>query len=88
MNTLITDCIEDHAPLKRTKTTRPPAPWLQKDDLRNLQQQRETLRQQAHETKSDSVWQAFRNVRILLKKKMKEARHAVIHQQSVIIVKT
>ena len=25
---LITECIERHAPLKRTKITRPPAPWL------------------------------------------------------------
>lgn len=42
MNTLITDWIEAHAPLKRTKLTRPPAPWLHKDDLRKLPQRRST----------------------------------------------
>ena len=69
MNTLITDWIEAHAPLKRTELTRPPAPWLHKDDLRKLPQRRNTLRQQAHETNSESIWQAFRDVRNLLEKK-------------------
>ena len=28
LNKLILDCIDRHAPLKRIKFTRPPAPWM------------------------------------------------------------
>ena len=35
-NTLIIECIENHAPLKRMKITRPPAPWLHQDEIRSL----------------------------------------------------
>ena len=45
------------------------ARWLDKDDLRKRPQRRNTLRQQAHETNSESIWQAFRDVRNLLEKK-------------------
>ena len=27
-NRLVTECIDRHAPLKRSKVTRPPTPWL------------------------------------------------------------
>ena len=27
-NSLVTECIDRHAPIKRIKCTRPPAPWL------------------------------------------------------------
>ena len=55
MNSLIRDCIDRHAPLGRTKVTRPPAPWLQTDEIRQLQSERDHLRKQAHENGSEAT---------------------------------
>ena len=52
---LITECIERHAPLKRTKITRPPAPWLQEEEIKSLQNQRDLLRHKAHSTKTQDI---------------------------------
>ena len=71
MNSLIRDCIDRHAPLKRTKVTRPPAPWLQTDDIRLLQSERDHLRKQAHENGSEASWNAFREVRNKIKSVVK-----------------
>ena len=40
-NTLFGECIERHAPLKRMKVTRPAAPWMNSDQIRKLQVERE-----------------------------------------------
>ena len=37
LNKLILDCIDRHAPLKRTKFTRPPASWMKQLDIIELQ---------------------------------------------------
>ena len=73
---LITECtcIERHAPLKRTKITRPPAPWLQEEEIKSLQNQRNLLRHKAHSNETQDNWQAFRDVRNRLKTKIKEAK--------------
>ena len=42
-NKLILDCIDHHAPLKRTKFTTPPAPWM-KLDIIELEKQRDKYR--------------------------------------------
>ena len=39
LNKLILDCIDHHAPLKRTKFTRPPAPWMKQLDIIELQKE-------------------------------------------------
>lgn len=52
LNRLMTECIDRHAPLKRTKITRPPAPWLKHLDVMSYQQRRDKLRYTAHRTKS------------------------------------
>ena len=44
MNSLIKECIDRHAPLRKVKITRPPAPWLQTDEIRHLQTERDRLR--------------------------------------------
>ena len=77
---LILQCIERHAPLKRTRLTRPPAPWLQKDEIRQTQLLRDKLRFEAHATKAQHIWQKFRDVRNLLKKKIREARQNFINK--------
>ena len=44
---LVTECLDRHAPLKKVKVTRPPAPWMASDEIRGT-----------YET-----WTAFRAVR-------------------------
>ena len=39
LNKLILDCIDDHAPLKRTKFTRSPAPWMKQLHIIELQKE-------------------------------------------------
>ena len=68
--------LEKHAPLRRVKITRPPAPWLNTDDIRQLQKERDRLRHLAHKTKSIStnVWSEFREVRNKIKTKIKKIK--------------
>jgi len=67
LNTLFGDCIERHAPLKRMKVTRSPAAWMNSDQIRKLQAQREKLGREAHEKNTDDSWTAFREVRNKIK---------------------
>ena len=68
LNKLILDCIDRHAPLKRTKFTRPPAPWMKQLDNFKLQNQRDKYRFLAHNIPSKENWINFRNARNKLKK--------------------
>ena len=77
---LILQCIERHAPLKRIKLTRRPAPWLQDDEIRQTQLLRDKLRFEAHATNAQDIWQKFRDVRNLQKKKIREARQNFINK--------
>lgn len=43
LNSLITECIDRHASLRRVKVTRPPAPWMQSAEIRELQAKRNML---------------------------------------------
>ena len=47
-NTLVTECIDRHAPLKRTKCTRPPAPRLKSFDIQQLKSERNRKQYLAH----------------------------------------
>ena len=73
------ECIDRHAPLKRIKITRPPAPWLHDQEIEQLQNERNLLRHLAHSTKTADAWKAFRKVRNLLKTKIKEAKRSFIN---------
>ena len=42
-NSMSKSCIDTHAPLCRTKITRPPTPWLNTDDIEQLQNKRNEL---------------------------------------------
>ena len=66
-NTLFGECIERHVPLKRMKVTRPHAPWMNSDQIRKLQVEREKLSREAHEKNTDDSWYAFREVRNRIK---------------------
>ena len=49
-------CLDKHAPLRRTKITRHPAPWLNKGDIRKLLKERNVRRYLGHKTGLASVW--------------------------------
>ena len=66
-NSLVTECIDRHAPIKRIKCTRPPAPWLKSLDIQQLISERNRKRYLAHLTQKTSVWTAYRAVRNKLK---------------------
>ena len=49
---ILSECINNHAPLKCVKVTRLPAPWLQNETIRNLQSLRNKFRYEAHMSKA------------------------------------
>ena len=61
IKTLLNDCLERDVPLTRCHVTRPPALCMDKETI--LQSQRDKLRQEAHQSNSESSWSAFREVR-------------------------
>ena len=68
LNQMFSECLERHAPLRRTRITRPPAPWLKTPEIENLQRKREVLRAEAHKPDAgDCTWTAYRLVRNKLK---------------------
>ena len=74
---LFKSCLDQHAPVCRTKITRPPAPWLNMEDIRKLQNERNELRHLAHQTNSENVWNRFREVRNALKTKIKKIKRSL-----------
>ena len=77
-NTLFGKYIERHAPLKRMKVTRPPAPWMNSDQIRKLQVEREKLGCEAHEKNTDDSWDAFREVRNKMKSAINKSKRSFI----------
>ena len=75
LNDLISDCLDRHAPLKRTKLMRPPAPWMNDTDIRSLQEKCRLERFEAHKNPLCEVsWNIFRDTRNQLKKVIKKAK--------------
>ena len=75
LQTLIQECLERHAPLRRIKLTRPPAPWMNDLNIRSLQQQCRLMRFEAHKHQSsEEKWNAFHRVRNQLKTVIKKAK--------------
>ena len=74
LNSLITECIGRHAPLMRTKITRPPAPWMKELDIQQLQHECHTLRTKARFDKSEPLWNSYRDKRRKLKSKIKKSK--------------
>ena len=75
-NNLFKSSIDRHAPLRKVKITRPPAPWLNTDDIKQLQAERNKLRHLAYKTMEDSTWQAFREIRNKIKTKIKQVKRS------------
>lgn len=56
--------------------TQSPAPWLNKEDIRKLQKERNVLRYLAHKKNLVSIWNKFLEVRNKIKTKIKSIKHA------------
>jgi hypothetical protein len=78
LNTLFSECIERHAPLKRIELTRPTAPWMNANEIRKLQADRDRLHFEAHKTNSDDSWKAFRKVRNKIKSVINQRKRSFI----------
>ena len=68
------DCLERHAPIKRTKITRPPAPWFKDESIKDRQRQRDKLRRETRHTNDSTHWNTYRQLRNTLKSKIKKAK--------------
>ena len=80
LNSLILECTEGHAPLKRIRVTRPPVCWMKCPNIKDLQKERDTARYEAHNTPSDTKWDYFRSVRNKLKAAIRTARKTFIEK--------
>ena len=69
-NSLILDCINKHAPLKKIKVTRPPSPWMQSEKIRILKHKRNSLCYVAHKHNDHSKWNQFCEKRNDIKKEI------------------
>ena len=59
-NTLISGCLDKHAPVTRIRVSRPPAPWMKDLNITSLQALiRNVCRYKAHQTGSEGGWQAI-----------------------------
>ena len=73
-NELISNHINEHAPLKTIRVTCPTAPWMKDTDIVDLQQKCHQLRTLCHTTNRETDWNDFRNVRNKLKTKIKSTK--------------
>ena len=53
LNKLITDCIADHALIKKVKFLRPPAPWMKDPELLTAKKHLEHLRSPKNPNETD-----------------------------------
>ena len=73
LNSILVEHIDRHAPLRRVRLTRPPAPWMKTEEIQLLQADRDRLRKAAHPTHTTAAWDVFRNVRNELKRAIRVA---------------
>ena len=71
LNKLITDCIDDHAPLKKVKLTRPIAPWMNDPKIKDIQDKFEKQRLKQRDSESEKDRQVYRELRNKLKTTIK-----------------
>ena len=75
LNSLFRDCLDEHAPLRRTKISRPPAPWMKHCDIAQLQKDCHVLREMSCKNNADEIFKSrYRDVRNKLKTKIKSAK--------------
>ena len=74
LNCLLRTCIDKHAPLRKTKITRPSAPWLHKENIRKLQKERDQRHYLAHQMNLASVWDKYCEVRNKIRMETKKVK--------------
>ena len=74
LSKLFRECIDHHAPLKRTRVSRPSAPWLKELNIKQLQRDCQLLRTRTRTDKSESTWAAYREKRNALKTNIKKTK--------------
>ena len=77
-NSLVTECIDRHAPIKRIKCTRAPTPWLKNLDIQQLIFKRNRKRYLPHITQKTSDWTAYRAVRNKLKHAIRTTKKKIL----------
>ena len=80
LNKLITDCITEHAPTKRVKFTRPPAPWMNDPEIisaKNTLEHLRTTSRDANHTDSN-IRETYREARNTYKKSITSKKSAFI----------
>ena len=80
LNTLISECLERHAPLRKVRATGPPAPWMKDPLIEELQRKRDSARFTAHQTSTDAAWHEFHLVWKKLKSAIRTAQEAFIEK--------
>ena len=76
-NRLVTDCLDRHAPLKKTKVIRPSAPWLNDPSIHPLQVDLANQHLEAYaRSPKKGAWDMFRHTRNKLKKVIKKAKRS------------
>ncbi|XP_028409262.1 uncharacterized protein LOC114531856 [Dendronephthya gigantea] len=73
-NTMFSNCLERHVPMKRAKITRPPAPWLKDENIKDLQVQRNKLQLETRNTNDPTLRATYRQLRNMVKSKIKKAK--------------
>ena len=80
LNTLISECLETHAPLRKVRATRPPAPCMKDPLIEELQRKRDSARFTAYQTSTDAAWHEFHLVWNKLKSAIRTAQEAFIEK--------
>ena len=75
LSSLIRECIDRHAPLKHTKLTRPPTPWMKDLDKQLTTSKRLSISSDfARVSKDEVTWTRYREMRNELKSKIKKTK--------------
>ena len=74
LNKLILNTINEHVPLRKTKFTRPPAPWMKDFEINKLQKERFHWRHETHSKQTLQSWGDFGAIRNKIKKVINEKK--------------
>ena len=86
-NQLLLEAINKHAPSKKTKVTRPTAPWIHDPEIRHLQKIRDECRVEARQKQAvgdisrySPLWEKFRESKRTVKKAVRKAKASFYHK--------
>ena len=74
LNKLILSEIDKHAPLVKTKFTRPPAPWMKDIKINTLQRKQDHWGHEAHKNATDENWEPTESPETKSRKRLKKRK--------------